>query len=69
MEFSRQEYWSGLPFPLQGIFLTQGLMFYSLFSFFSDRSIAAPAFFWFLLAFYIFFHPLTLFVCVVLYLK
>ena len=24
MEFSRQEYWSGLPF-LQGIFLTQGL--------------------------------------------
>ena len=23
MEFSRQEYWSGLPFPLQGIFLTQ----------------------------------------------
>ena len=25
MEFSRQEYWSGLPFPfLQGIFLTQG---------------------------------------------
>ena len=25
MEFSRQEYWSGLPFPLQGIFLSQGL--------------------------------------------
>ena len=25
MKFSRQEYWSGLPFPLQGIFLTQGL--------------------------------------------
>ena len=25
MEFSRQEYWSGLPFPFQGIFLTQGL--------------------------------------------
>ena len=24
MEFSRQEYWSRLPFPLQGIFLTQG---------------------------------------------
>ena len=24
MEFSRQEYWSGLPFPLQGIFPTQG---------------------------------------------
>ena len=24
MGFSRQEYWSGLPFPLQGIFLTQG---------------------------------------------
>ena len=24
MEFSRQEYWSGLPFPLQGIFLIQG---------------------------------------------
>ena len=23
MGFSRQEYWSGLPFPLQGIFLTQ----------------------------------------------
>ena len=23
-EFSRQGYWSGLPFPLQGIFLTQG---------------------------------------------
>ena len=23
--FSRQEYWSGLPFLLQGIFLTQGL--------------------------------------------
>ena len=23
-EFSRQEYWSGLPFLLQGIFLTQG---------------------------------------------
>ena len=27
MEFSRQEYWSGLPFPLQGIFLTQRLNF------------------------------------------
>ena len=25
MEFSRQEYWSGLLFLLQGIFLTQGL--------------------------------------------
>ena len=25
MGFSRQEYWSGLSFPLQGIFLTQGL--------------------------------------------
>ena len=24
MGFSRQEYWSGLPFPLQGIFSTQG---------------------------------------------
>ena len=24
MGFSRQEYWSGLPFPPQGIFLTQG---------------------------------------------
>ena len=24
MGFSRQEYWSGLPFPLRGIFLTQG---------------------------------------------
>ena len=24
-EFSRQEYWSGLPFPSPGIFLTQGL--------------------------------------------
>ena len=24
MEFSRQEYWSGLPFPLQGMFPTQG---------------------------------------------
>ena len=24
MEFFRQEYWSGLPFPLQGIFPTQG---------------------------------------------
>ena len=23
--FLRQEYWSGLPFPLPGIFLTQGL--------------------------------------------
>ena len=23
MEFSRQEYWSGLPFPSSGIFLTQ----------------------------------------------
>ena len=25
MEFSRQEYWSGLSFPSQGIFPTQGL--------------------------------------------
>ena len=25
MGFSRQEYWSGLPFPIQGIFPTQGL--------------------------------------------
>ena len=25
MEFSRQEYWSGLPFPSPGVFLTQGL--------------------------------------------
>ena len=25
MECSRQEYWSGLPFPTQGIFPTQGL--------------------------------------------
>ena len=25
MGFSRQEYWSGLPFPSSGIFLTQGL--------------------------------------------
>ena len=25
MEFSRQEYWSGLPFPSLGIFLIQGL--------------------------------------------
>ena len=24
MGFSRREYWSGLPFPLQGIFPTQG---------------------------------------------
>ena len=24
MEFSRQEYWNGLPFPFQGIFPTQG---------------------------------------------
>jgi len=24
IEFSRQEYWSGLPFPLQRIFSTQG---------------------------------------------
>ena len=24
MRFSRQEYWSGLPFPTPGIFLTQG---------------------------------------------
>ena len=24
LAFSRQEYWSGLPFPFQGIFLTQG---------------------------------------------
>ena len=25
MEFSRQEYWSGLPFPSPGIFPNQGL--------------------------------------------
>ena len=25
IEFSRQEYWSGLPFPSPGVFLTQGL--------------------------------------------
>ena len=25
MESPKQEYWSGLPFPLPGIFLTQGL--------------------------------------------
>ena len=25
MEFSRQEYWSGLPVPTEGIFLTQGV--------------------------------------------
>ena len=25
MGFSRQEYWTGLPFPSPGIFLTQGL--------------------------------------------
>ena len=25
VQFSRQEYWSGLPFPSPGIFLTQGL--------------------------------------------
>ena len=25
MGFSKQENWSGLPFPFQGIFLTQGL--------------------------------------------
>ena len=25
MEFSREEYWCGLPFPTPGIFLTQGL--------------------------------------------
>ena len=25
MKFPKQEYWSGLPFPLPGIFLTQGL--------------------------------------------
>ena len=25
MEFSSQEFWSGLPFPIQGIFWTQGL--------------------------------------------
>ena len=25
MGFSRQEYWSGLPYPPQGIFPTQGL--------------------------------------------
>jgi len=30
MEFSSQEYWSGLPFLLQGIFLTQGLNLYLL---------------------------------------
>ena len=26
MEFSRQEYWSGLPFSTPGIFLTQGFL-------------------------------------------
>ena len=25
IEFSRQEYWNGLPFPSSGYFLTQGL--------------------------------------------
>ena len=30
MGFSRQGYWSGLPIPLQGIFLTQGLNLYLL---------------------------------------
>ena len=25
IQFSRQEYWSGLPFPSAGVFLTQGL--------------------------------------------
>ena len=25
MEFSRQEYWNGLPVPSPGVFLTQGL--------------------------------------------
>ena len=25
LEFSRQEYWNGVPFPPLGIFLTQGL--------------------------------------------
>ena len=25
VKFSRQEYWSGLPFPSPGIFITQGL--------------------------------------------
>ena len=33
---SRQEYWSGLPCPLQGIFLTQGL---------NPRLLLSPAFF------------------------
>ena len=27
MGFSRQEYWSGLPFPFQGIFPTQGISY------------------------------------------
>ena len=30
MGFSRQEYWSGLPFPLQGTFLTQGMKLHLL---------------------------------------
>ena len=30
MRFPRQEYWSGLPFPSPGIFLTQGLNLHSL---------------------------------------
>ena len=30
MGFSRQEYWRGLPFPLQGIFPTQGLILHLL---------------------------------------
>ena len=31
VEFSRQEYWSGVLFSLQGIFLTQGLNLYLLY--------------------------------------
>ena len=31
MELSRQEYWSGCHFLLQGIFLTQGLNLYLLY--------------------------------------
>ena len=30
MRFPTQEYWSGLPFPTQGVFLTQGLYLQSL---------------------------------------
>ena len=31
MEFSRQEYWSGLPIPSPGILLTQGLNLHHLY--------------------------------------